>query len=71
MQVAIHPQTYTAKIVCNCGATYNIGNTTLPVIHVEICGACHPLYTGKQKFVDTAGRVDKFLAKQKAAGSEE
>ena len=71
MQQGIHPKAHTAQIVCNCGAKYSIGNTTVPELHVEICGGCHPLYTGKQKFVDTAGRVDKFMAKQKAAGTAE
>ena len=71
MQQGIHPKAHTAHIVCNCGAKYAIGNTTVPEMRVEICGGCHPLYTGKQKFVDTAGRVDKFMAKQKAAGTTE
>lgn len=67
MKKDIHPKYYPeAKIICACGATYQTGSTQ-PEIHVEICAACHPFYTGKQKLVDTARRVEKFqerLAKQ-------
>lgn len=70
MKKDIHPTYYPeAKIVCACGASFVTGSTK-PEIHVEICSACHPFYTGKQKFVDTAGRVEKFrarVAKQKSA----
>ena len=60
MKKDIHPTYYpNAKIICACGAQYNIGSTQ-PEIHVEICSACHPFYTGKQKLVDTARRVEKF-----------
>jgi large subunit ribosomal protein L31 len=48
-----------AKVTCACGNQFTTGST-LETISVEICSACHPLYTGQQKFVDTAGRVDKF-----------
>ena len=51
-----HPE---AKVTCACGATFTTGST-LPQISVEVCSSCHPLYTGQQKFLDTAGRVDKF-----------
>jgi len=55
-----HPKWYPeAKVTCACGAQFTTGST-LPQISVEICSNCHPLYTGQQKFVDTAGRVDKF-----------
>ena len=67
MKTGIHPQTYTAKVTCSCGATREIGNTTLKEIHVEVCSQCHPHYTGKQKLVDTAGRVEKFNKKWEAA----
>lgn len=60
MKAAIHPKYHTdAKILCACGATYTVGSTE-PEIHVEICSKCHPFYTGKQKLVDTARRVEKF-----------
>jgi len=56
----IHPKWYPeAKVSCACGSTFVTGST-LPTISVEICSACHPLFTGRQKFIDTAGRVDKF-----------
>ena len=56
----IHPKWYPAASVSwACGATFTTGST-LPSISVEICSACHPLFTGQQKFIDTAGRVDKF-----------
>jgi len=56
----IHPKWYPeAKVHCACGAAFTTGST-MPEIAVEICSACHPLFTGQQKFVDTAGRVDKF-----------
>lgn len=63
MKAGIHPTVHTAKVVCSCGATREIGNTTLKEINVEVCSKCHPHYTGKQKLVDTAGRVDKFNKK--------
>ncbi|MDO8513672.1 MAG: 50S ribosomal protein L31 [bacterium] len=66
MKKDIHPKYFDTKVSCGCGATYTIGST-VPEIRVEICSACHPLYTGTAKLVDTAGRVDRFktrLAKQ-------
>lgn len=60
MKSKIHPKWYPeAKVTCACGNQFTTGST-LAQINVEICSACHPLYTGQQKFVDTAGRVDKF-----------
>jgi len=55
-----------ATVTCVCGTTYTIGST-LEDIQVEICGACHPFYTGKEKVLDTAGRVERFKARQQAA----
>ena len=62
MKEGIHPNYQVAKIICACG---NIIETrsTRPEIHVELCSACHPFYTGKQKLVDTAGRVERFRRK--------
>ncbi|OGY42153.1 MAG: 50S ribosomal protein L31 [Candidatus Buchananbacteria bacterium RBG_13_36_9] len=69
MKKEIHPKYHdNAKVICACGNSFTIGST-VPEIHVELCSACHPFYTGKQKLVDTAGRVDKF--KQRAAKKEE
>ena len=56
----IHPKYYPqAKMTCACGSEFNVGSTS-PEIHVEICSACHPFYTGKQKYIDTAGRLERF-----------
>lgn len=69
MKNAIHPEYFeTAKISCACGASYTVGSTVAE-ISVELCAACHPYYTGKQKIIDTARRVEKFgdkLAKKDA-----
>lgn len=60
MKKDIHPKYYSdAKIICACGNKFSVGST-IKEIHVEICSACHPFYTGKEKLVDTAGRVDRF-----------
>ncbi len=60
MKTDIHPKYYPkAKIVCVCGASFITGST-VPEIQVEICSACHPFFTGKQKLVDAARRVEKF-----------
>ena len=62
MKEGIHPNYQAAKIICACG---NIIETrsTRPEIHVELCSNCHPFYTGKQKIVDSGGRVDRFRKK--------
>ena len=59
MREGIHPNYYQAKVVCNCGNEFVTGSTK-ENIHVEIRSACYPFYTGKQKLVDTAGRIDRF-----------
>lgn len=67
MKTNIHPTWYPeAKITCACGANFTTGST-VPVIRVEICSKCHPLFTGQQKFVDTLGQVDRFLKKTEVA----
>jgi len=67
MKAAIHPKLYETTVHCNgCNTTFKL-HTTVPEITVEICSNCHPFYTGKQKLIDTAGRVDKFRARQEAA----
>jgi large subunit ribosomal protein L31 len=65
MKEGIHPNYVASRIVCSCGNVLET-RSTQPEIHVEICAACHPFYTGKQKIVDTAGRVERF--RQKYAG---
>lgn len=65
MKKDIHPKYYKdAKVACACGASFVTGSTE-PEIHVEICSSCHPFYTGTQKFIDTAGRLDNFKARLK------
>lgn len=58
----IHPKWFEATVVCSCGNTFTTGSTR-EKLHVEICSACHPFFTGNQKFVDTEGRVEKFMTK--------
>jgi large subunit ribosomal protein L31 len=58
----IHPKYEESKVVCSCGSTFTT-RSTMPEIKVEVCAACHPFYTGKQKLVDTAGRVERFNRK--------
>ena len=64
MKPDIHPDYVLATVHCACGNTFQT-RSTKPELHVEICSACHPFYTGKQKFVDTAGRIEKFNKKFK------
>ena len=60
MQDKIHPQYYKeARVTCVCGNTFTTGST-LKEINVDICSSCHPFYTGKQKLVDTEGRIERF-----------
>ncbi len=62
MREGIHPKYYETTITCACGNVIKT-RSTLKDIHVEICSSCHPFFTGKQKLMDTAGRVEKFRAK--------
>jgi large subunit ribosomal protein L31 len=64
MKPGIHPPYQKAIVVCACGNTFET-RSTKPQIRVEICSNCHPFFTGKQKIVDTEGRVEKFLQKYK------
>lgn len=60
MKKEIHPKYFdNAKVTCSCGASFEIGST-IPETKVEICSNCHPAYTGNKKYIDTAGRLDKF-----------
>jgi large subunit ribosomal protein L31 len=67
MKADIHPKYITATVHCACGNTFQTRSTKSD-IHVEICSACHPYFTGKQKLMDTAGRVERF--RQRYAGTE-
>lgn len=62
MQADIHPNYVETLVTCGCGTTFKTRSTQAK-INVEICSACHPFYTGKMRFVDTAGRVEKFQKK--------
>jgi len=67
MKSDIHPKYFpNAKITCACGNVFNAGSTQ-EELHTEICSACHPFYTGKQKLVDTTGTVDKFKKRSELA----
>jgi large subunit ribosomal protein L31 len=60
----IHPDYIDSKVVCSCGESFT---TRVAEIKVDVCSACHPFYTGKQKLVDTAGRVERFNKKYRRA----
>ncbi|WP_440115231.1 50S ribosomal protein L31 [Paenibacillus sp. QZ-Y1] len=62
MKEAIHPKFTVAKVSCACGNSFDAGSVK-DELRVEICSACHPFFTGKQKFLDIGGRVDRFKKK--------
>ncbi|RMH15462.1 MAG: 50S ribosomal protein L31 [Gemmatimonadetes bacterium] len=68
MKQGIHPEYMPTRVVCACGNTFETMSTQAE-IHVEICSNCHPFYTGKQRLVDTAGRVERFQKKYQNKGS--
>ena len=70
MKADIQPKYVECKVTCGCGNSFET-RSTKPEIRVEICSACHPFYTGRQKFVDTAGRVEKFLRKYGMKNAEQ
>ena len=59
MKTGIHPKYVEATVTCACGNTFTVGSTK-PTLRVDICSKCHPFYTGQQRLVDTAGRVERF-----------
>jgi large subunit ribosomal protein L31 len=64
MKANIHPKYQEVVVTCSCGNTFKTASTlSKSNLHVEVCSACHPFYTGKQKIVDTAGRVERFRQK--------
>ena len=63
MKADIHPNYVEIKVTCSCGNVFDTRSTMGKPLHVEVCSQCHPFYTGKQKIVDTAGRVEKFRQK--------
>jgi large subunit ribosomal protein L31 len=60
MKSDIHPKYGEIQVTCSCGTTFTTRSTVVKPLHIEVCSSCHPFYTGKQKVVDTAGRIDKF-----------
>ena len=61
MKTGTHPKYSAMKVTCSCGNVFETASTLgKPELHVEVCSSCHPFYTGKQKVMDTAGRIDKF-----------
>jgi large subunit ribosomal protein L31 len=67
MKAGIHPEYKTMMVTCTCGNTFETRSTIGQDLQVEVCSNCHPFYTGKQKIVDTGGRVDKFRKKYATA----
>ena len=63
MKAEIHPSYQEITVTCSCGNIFQTRSTMGKPLHIEICSVCHPFYTGKQKIVDTAGRVEKFRRK--------
>ena len=68
MKKKIHPKVHLVTVHCACGNTFPT-KSTVEELRVEICSACHPFYTGKQKLIDTAGRVEKYRRKYKISES--
>lgn len=67
MKADIHPSYKTLKVTCSCGSTFETKSTLADdSLSLDVCSQCHPFYTGKQKLVDTAGRVDKFRKRYQA-----
>ena len=69
MKTSGHPEYTQINVSCTCGNTFKTGSTLGQDLQVEVCSSCHPFYTGKQKMLDTAGRVDKFRKKYGAAAA--
>ena len=66
MKAEAHPEYAQISVVCSCGNSFKTGSTLGQDLSIEVCASCHPFYTGKQKMIDTAGRVDKFRKKYAA-----
>ena len=66
MKADIHPDYFECKVSCGCGNKF-VTRATVKELHIEICSQCHPFYSGQQKFVAAAGRVDRFVKKYGAA----
>ena len=68
MKAGIHPDYNDVQVTCSCGNTFTTRSTIGKPLHVEVCSVCHPFWTGKQKIVDTAGRVERFRQKYATKG---
>lgn len=72
MQADIHPKYEEISVTCSCGNTIKTRSTLCQDMHIDVCSACHPFYTGKQKVLDSGGRVDRFkkrFGSRKSSGS--
>ncbi|MCL4679758.1 MAG: 50S ribosomal protein L31 [Rhodocyclaceae bacterium] len=63
MKADTHPNYAEIEVTCSCGNKFKTRSTSVKPLHIEVCSACHPFYTGKQKILDTAGRVERFRQK--------
>ncbi len=70
MKQGIHPEYKAIEAKCSCGNTFNVGSTRGNDITLDVCSSCHPFYTGKQRVVDTGGRVDRFKKRFGALSSK-
>ena len=71
MKTEIHPQYDEVAVTCSCGNKFKTKSTLgKPALHIEVCSECHPFYTGTQKIVDTAGRIEKFNQKYSKVGAK-
>lgn len=70
MKASIHPNYYPIKVTCSCGFSFETRSTRNQDLSVEICAECHPFYTGKQKLIDTAGRIQQFQNRYKRPQSK-
>jgi large subunit ribosomal protein L31 len=69
MKEGIHPKYAEVQVTCSCGSVFATRSTVTKPLHIEVCAQCHPFYTGKQKVMDTAGRIDKFRQRYGAKGA--
>ena len=68
MKSGAHPDYFEIDVACSCGNTFKTGSTVNKPLHIEVCSACHPFYTGKQKLMDSGGRVERFQRRLEKAG---
>ncbi|MEY3200772.1 MAG: ribosomal protein [Pseudomonadota bacterium] len=69
MKNGIHPDYAEIDVTCSCGHTFKTKSSVVKPLHIEVCSECHPFYTGKQKILDTAGRIERFRQKYGNTGS--